>query len=230
MCFSIVDRSLSKKQISLVSSQCCALEKKGGNNIYKFFKKWCQDNHNVHVKYVLLHVHCANNFTLFVNFFVVGEWLKKLWSINLDEQFVDLLICIFWFSMFWFSKPTNCNLVCNFWPYSETHSIILNVTMDNISFLQFLVSLLIIIHAYIKVTKWTNKQWTSPQLEVKKWMKIFNCPQKITCCNTYYMCFHGTHFSYFPNELEIILTKFMQVQVVKFPILISYFFVWIFNT
>jgi hypothetical protein len=74
-----------------------------------------------------------------------------------------------------------------------------------------------------KVTKWTNKQWTSSQLEVKKWMKFFNCPQKITCYNTYYMCFHGTRFSYFPNELEIILTKFMQVQVVKFPILISYF-------
>jgi hypothetical protein len=38
------------------------------------------------------------------------------------------------------------------------------------------------------------------------------------------MCLQGTHFPCQPNELEIIATKFKQVQVGKFLIVISIFF------
>jgi hypothetical protein len=62
-------------------------------------------------------------------------------------------------------------------------NIMLSATMD-IIVLQILVSLLIIILTYIKVIEWTNKQQTSLQFQVGKWMKISNYPQNMTCYNT----------------------------------------------
>jgi hypothetical protein len=37
---------------------------------------------------------------------------------------------------------------------------------------------------------------------------------------------NGAHFPYFPNELEIMITKSMQEEVGKFPIIISYCFLF----
>jgi hypothetical protein len=79
---------------------------------------------------------------------------------------------------------------------------------------------------YTKITSRFNKRRTSSQFEVRKWMKLLNWPQNMTCCKTQYMCLQGTHFFGQPDELEIIATKSKQVQAGKFLIVISYCFLF----
>jgi hypothetical protein len=47
-----------------------------------------------------------------------------------------------------------------------------------------MVSFLIIIPTYVEAREQTNKWQTSSQFQVKKWMKLSNRPQNMTCCNT----------------------------------------------
>jgi hypothetical protein len=79
---------------------------------------------------------------------------------------------------------------------------------------------------YTKVASQSNKRQTSSQLQVGKWMKLLNCPQNMTCYKTWYMCLQGTHFPCRPNESDIIATKSKQMQIGKFVIVTSYYFLF----